>query len=59
MAGTSMAFEAEVWPTLENDLFDESGGSARIAGVVVNIAIISYLREWVIASHSYRVARGT
>jgi hypothetical protein len=54
-----MAFEAEVWPTLENDLFDESGGSARIAGVVVNIAIISYLREWVIASHSYRVARGT
>ena len=24
MAGTSMAFEAEVWSTLENDLFDES-----------------------------------
>jgi hypothetical protein len=32
MAGTSMAFEAEVWPTLENDLFDESGGKNRWSG---------------------------
>jgi hypothetical protein len=48
MAGTSMAFEAEVWSTLENNLFDESGGSARIAGVVLNIAIISHSRQWVI-----------
>jgi hypothetical protein len=38
MAGTSMAFEAEVWSILENDRFDESGGSARIAGLVLNIA---------------------
>ena len=29
MAGTSMAFEAEVWSTLENDLFDEFGGSLK------------------------------
>ena len=43
-----MAFEAEVWSTLENDLFDESGGCARIAGVVLNIAIISHSRQWVI-----------
>ena len=43
-----MAFEAEVWSTLENDLFHESGGSARIAGVVLNIAIISHSRQWVI-----------
>jgi hypothetical protein len=43
-----MAFEAEVWSTLENDLFDESGGSARIAGVVLNIAVISHSRQWVI-----------
>ena len=48
IAGTSMAFEAEVWSTLENDLFDETGGSARIAGVVLNIAIISHSRQWVI-----------
>ena len=47
-----MAFEAEVWSTLENDLFDESGGSARIAGVVLNIAIISHSRQWVIAEKS-------
>jgi hypothetical protein len=47
MAGTSMAFEAEVWSTLENDLFDESGGSARIAEVVLNIAIIPHSRQWV------------
>ena len=48
MTGTSMAFEVEVWSTLENALFDESGGSGRIAGMGLNIAIIPRSRQWVI-----------
>ena len=58
MAGTSMAFEADVWSTLENDLFDESGGSARIAGVVLNIAIISHSRQWVIVCFRGKTGHG-
>ena len=40
-----MAFEAEVWSTLETICL--TNPAERIAGVVLNIAIIPHSRQWV------------